>query len=381
MRDTFLKFSVPSIGQEEIDEVVDSLKSGWLTTGPKTKRFEDLLAEYTGAKHALAVNSGTAGLHIALAAAGIGEGDEVITTPLTWAATANMIVEVGARPVFVDIDDATLNLDPAKIEAALTPRTKAILPVHFAGLPCDMDAIMQIAADRDLFVIEDAAHAIGTEYCGRRVGSIGHATVFSFHPIKNITTGEGGAVTTDNDEWAQRMRLLRFHGVSRDSFSRASAKGSARYDVECLGYKYNMLDLQAALGMHQIAKLDRFIAARARIADHYDAAFADLAAIQRPTKGACGTRHAWHLYVVRPRTMPRDDFMNALAARNTGTGLHFLAVHTSSYYQSAFGYKPGDFPVAEDASERVCSLPLFPGMTLQDAQDVVTAVKEVLAGG
>ena len=379
MREQFLKFSVPSIGEEEIAEITDSLKSGWLTTGPKTKRFEEMVAEYTGAKYALAVNSGTAGLHISLLAAGIGEGDEVITTSLTWAATANMIATVGAKPVFVDIEDATLNIDPQRVAEAITPRTKAILPVHFAGLPCDMAAIAGLARERNLVVIEDAAHAIGTEYDGQRVGNISDLAVFSFHPIKNITTGEGGAVTTNNDEWAQRMKLLRFHGVSRDSFSRASARGSARYDVECVGYKYNMLDLQAALGIHQLAKLDGFIAARRAIARRYDEGLADLPGLKLPTMGRGQDRHAWHLYVVRPQFMPRDDFMNALADRNIGTGLHFLAVHMSSYYQQRYGYQAGDFPVAEAASEQVCSLPLFPDMTPQDAEDVIAAVKEVVA--
>ena len=379
MRQQFLKFSVPSIGEEEIAEITDSLKSGWLTTGPKTKRFEEMVAEYTGAKHALAVNSGTAGLHIALLAAGVEEGDEVITTSLTWAATANMIATCGAKPVFVDIEDATLNIDPQRIAEAITPKTRAILPVHYAGLPCDMAAISDLAREHGLVVIEDAAHAIGTEYDGQRIGNVSDTAVFSFHPIKNITTGEGGAVTTNNDEWAQRMKLLRFHGVSRDSFSRASARGSARYDVECVGYKYNMLDLQAALGIHQLAKLDGFIEARRAIAEQYDAAFADVPGLKLPAMGRAQDRHAWHLYVVRPQFMPRDDFMNALAERNIGSGLHFLAVHMSSYYQQRYGYKAGDLPVTEEASEQVCSLPLFPDMTPQDVEDVIAAVKEVVA--
>lgn len=382
MREQFLPFSRPTIGPEEIAEVVDSLQSGWITTGPKVQRFEEQLKQSTGAAHAVAMNSGTAVLHVALLAKGIGPGDEVITTAMTFAATVNMILAVGARPVLVDVDPGTLNLLSEQIAAAVTPATKAIMPVHFAGLPCDMDAIHEIARQHDLAVIEDAAHAIGSEYRGRPIGALSDATEFSFHPIKTVTSGEGGALCTNDDLLAERARVLRFHGISKDAWKRYSREGLPHYDVTALGFKYNMLDLQAAIGIHQLTKLEAFVARRRELAAQYREALADVPGLQLPPDAAPEDRHSWHLFI--PKILPevsgvsRDEFMAGLKARNIGTGLHFRAIHHHPFFAEALGYAPTDFPNASWASDRICSLPLFPLMTNEDVGDVVAAIREVL---
>lgn len=375
-----IPFSRPSIGQEEIDEVVACLKSGWITTGPRTAQFEKDTAAYTGAKHAMAVTSATAGLHLTLMALGLKPGDEVITTPMTWPATVNTIVLCGATPVLVDIEPETLNIDAAAVEKAITPRTKLLIPVHFAGQPCDMDVLRALATRHGLRIIEDAAHAIGTEYKGRRVGSIGDVTVFSFHPIKNITTGEGAMVTTDDEDLAKRIRLLRFHGVERDAWRAYGKAQLPRYDVTMPGLKYNLTDLQSALGIHQLAKLDGFIARREEIARRYDEAFADLAGIRVLRRAPYPLRHAHHLYIVlveRTRLgIDRDEFMGELLEAGVGVGLHFTAIHELTYYRELLGDLAERLPVATRASHTILSLPLFPGLSEEEVAFIIATVRQ-----
>jgi len=377
----FLPFSLPSIGEDEIAEVVDSLRSGWITTGPKAQQFERDFAEYVGARFAVGLSSATAGLHLSLKAIDIGPGDEVITTPMTFVATVNMIVANGAVPVFADIDPHTLQISPEEVERKVTQKTRAILPVHFAGQPCDMDRIHEIADTHDLRVIEDAAHAVGTEYRGRRIGALSDLSVFSFHPIKNITTGEGGMVTTDNEELAETVRILKFHGITKDAWKRYDATGTPHYDVLMPGFKYNLMDIQAALGIHQLKRVGDFNQRRKQMADRYNQAFSELEEIELPREVSYPHRHAWHLYVimVQPErlTIDRDGFMKALKGENIGTGIHFTAVHLHRYYQDHFPYRRGDLPHAESVSDRILSLPLFPAMTDKDQEDVIRAVTEV----
>ncbi len=380
---TFLPFSRPALGEEEVRAVVDCLRSGWITTGPRTREFEEKFAAYVGARHALAVTSGTAGEHLALLALGIGPGDEVVTSPMTWTSTVNIVELVGARPVFVDIEPDTRNLDPAKLRASITGKTRAIVPVHFAGLPCDMDAIGTIAAERGIPVIEDAAHAAGSTYRGRPIGSLSLLSIFSFHAIKNLTTGEGGMITTDDGALADRIRLLRFHGITRDSWQRQGAGAGAAYDVLVPGFKYNLTDIQSAIGVVQLARLDALNARREILARRYLDALAGVEEIRLPAAGAgYPARHAWHLFTILVDadrlTVDRFGFMEAMKRENIGTGLHFLAVHLQPHYRTRYGYAPGDFPEAERVSERIVSLPLFPGMTEADVDDVARAVKKVV---
>ncbi len=380
MRSTFLPFRKPTLDEAEINEVVDSLRSGWITTGPKVQRFEEALKQPTAAEHVVATNSGTAALHIALLALGIGPGDEVITTPMTFAATVNMILAVGAKPVLVDVDRDSLNLLPAEVEKAITPATRALVPVHFAGLPCDMDALHSIAREHGLVVLEDAAHALGTLYKGRPIGALSEATAFSFHPIKTITTGEGGALCTNSEALAEQARLLRFHGISKDAWKRYDARGVPHYDVMALGYKYNMLDLQAAIGLHQLEKLDYFLERQQALATYYREELAEVPGLLVPPEAAEGDRHAWHLFVIKvlPEVVgcTRDEFMARLKDLNIGTGLHFKAIHLHSYFAQALPYQRGDLPNAEWASDRILSLPLYPTLSDEDAADVVAAVKQ-----
>lgn len=383
MRKEFLPFSIPTIEEEEISEVVDSLRSGWITTGPKVKIFEDAFKEYVGAPFAVPLSSATAGLQLALMAMGVGPGDEVITTPMTFAATVNMIIRVGATPVLADIEPGTLNIDVAAVRGKITERTRAIIPVHFAGLPCDMDAVFALAREFNLKVLEDAAHAVGTEYKGKRIGSFDSVSVFSFHPIKNITTGEGGMVCTRDEKLAEEVSLLKFHGMSREAWKRYSAQGTPNYDIVLPGFKCNMMDIQAALGIHQLAKLDRFIGQRTGIAEFYNREFTGVEEIIAPSAAPYDCRHAWHLYTplvrVEKLAIDRDGFMAELKKENIGTGLHFKAVHHHPWYRENLPIPAGSLPNADYASDRILSLPLFPKMTLGDAADVVDAVKKVIA--
>ncbi|HEY7321756.1 MAG TPA: aminotransferase class I/II-fold pyridoxal phosphate-dependent enzyme [Candidatus Binatia bacterium] len=384
MSETSLPLSRPTLGEEEISEVIEVIQSGWITSGPRVKRFEEDFARYVGARYAVAVNSCTAALHAAVLAHGIDPGDEVITSAMTWSATANMIEVAGAKPVFADVDRATLQLTAETVAAAVTERTRAILPVHFAGQACDLNGLADIANEHRLTIMQDAAHAVGTEFRGRRIGGDGLTACFSFHPIKNITTGEGGMVTTDSDELADKLRLLRFHGVNRDAWSRYGKVDSPRYETVLPGWKYNLTDLQAALGIHQLAKLDGFIERRTHLAELYHAQLEGIEGV-KPLGRAPGTsRHAWHLFVVtiEPDAFgcDRDRFMQLMAQQGIGTGLHFTAVHLHDYYRSRYGYCLGDLPNTEWASDRVVSLPLYPGMSDRDVGRVCEAIRAAKKG-
>lgn len=382
VRDQFLVFGSPAIGEEEIEEVVKTIKSGWLGTGPKVQRFEEEFRKYVGAKYAVALNSCTAGLHLALEVLGVGPGDEVITTPMTFAATANVIVHRRARPVFVDVERETMNIDPRLIEAAITPRTKAIIPVHLAGRPCKMDQIMAIARRHGLHVIEDAAHAIEAWYGDQKVGSIGDITAFSFYVTKNVVAGEGGMVTTNKAEWAEEIRIKSLHGISKDAWKRYLSAGFQPYETLYPGYKYNMTDIQASLGIHQLARVEQNLKIREKIWQRYNEAFADIPEIITPLEEE-GIRHARHLYTILLRVeelkIDRNQFIEALKAENIGTGIHYVALHLHKYYRETFGYKRGDFPNAEYISDRTVSLPLSAKLTEADVDDVIRAVRKVIA--
>lgn len=385
MRTTFLPYALPSIGEEEIAEVVDSLRSGWLTSGPKVRRLEDELAAYLGARHALAVSSCTAALHIALTALGIGPGDEVVVPTMTFCSTANVVIHLGARPVLVDVGP-DMNVTPEAIEAALTPRTRAIVPVHYGGQPCDLQAIHALAARHGLPIVEDAAHAIGARYRDQKIGSDALAaprsiTCFSFYAIKNMTTGEGGAIATADDGLAETMRLLTLHGMSRDAWKRYTGAGSWYYEVVLPGYKDNMTDIQAALGIHQVRRLEGFIETRRRYARLYDEAFCELPEVEVPIvrPGRC---HVYHLYPILLRleglAIDRARFIEELRARGIGTSVHFVPVHLHPFYARQFGYRPGDLPCAEALYSRLVSLPLYPAMSEADVADVIQAVGDVV---
>ena len=381
MTDEFLPFSRPSNSRAAIDEVVACLESGWITTGPRVKKFEEALKAYFSAPHALTLSSATAGLHLALAALALKPGDEVITTPMTFAATLNMIVLTGGQPVLVDVEPDTYNMDVARLAKAITPRTRAILPVHFAGLPVDLDPLYALADQHGLRVIEDAAHAIGTEYKGRRIGAFGDTQVFSFHPNKNITTGEGGCVVTRDDRMAERIALLRFHGMDREAWNRFGKTGSQHYEIIAPGYKYNMMDIQAALGLHQLPALEGFIRRRTELAQRYRKLLADWPPWTLPGTPPYPHRHAWHLFtpLINPAAagMDRDGFMEGMKQRNIGTGIHYRAVHLYPYYREHFGFKRGDFPNAESVSDRIVSLPLFPGMGDADQDRAIAAMADL----
>jgi dTDP-4-amino-4,6-dideoxygalactose transaminase len=382
VRPDFLVFGRPQIEEDEIREVVDTLRSGWIGFGPKCLRFEEDFAAYTRAPHALSMNSATAALHLALIDAGIGAGDEVITTPLTFCATANVIAHVGARPVFVDVDERTQNLDVSRIEAAVTGRTRAILPVHMCGWPCDMNAIADIAARHGLTVIEDAAHATETWYEGRKVGSISPYTAFSFYATKNMTTAEGGMLTVLAQPSHDRIKALRLHGLDKDAWKRYSPGGFLPYETIEPGWKYNMTDLQASLGLHQLARLEANLKVRQRVWTAYDQAFAGLDTFSTPQpRDTATTRHGRHLYTVRlvPERMGCDrmQFLQAMAAENIGTGVHFVPLHLHRWYRDHLGTKRGDFPVSEAIGDTTVSLPLAASMNDEDVQDVVAAVTKI----
>ena len=376
-----LPFHVPDVGDEEIEEVLDVLRSGWLTTGPKARDFERAFAAMVGAKHAVAVNSCTAALHLALEAAGIREGDEVLVPTMTFAATAEVVTYFKAKPVLLDCVDGTLNLDTNRIEQAITDKTKAIVPVHFAGHPCDMDQILSIAHTHNLRVVEDAAHALPARYNGKTVGSIGESTCFSFYATKNITTGEGGMLTTDNPEIAARARMMSLHGLSRDAWNRYSAEGSWYYEILSPGFKYNLTDIAAALGLAQLKKCDRFWKTRERYAARYHEGFRDLPEIVYPQASA-HVQHAWHLYVIQLELdrlrITRNEFIGRLQQAGIGCSVHFIPLHLHPYYRETFGYQPNDFPMANRIFERVLSLPLYSKMTEADVTRVIEIVRNLV---
>src|SRR5436309_2889307 len=377
----FIPFHAPEIGDAEIESVVETLRSGWLTSGTKVKRFEDDFAEYLGSKHAVAVNSGTAALHLALDAVGIRQGDEVIVPTMTFTATAEVVLYFKAKPVLVDCQRDTLNLDPNQIEAAITSKTKAIIPVHFGGQPCDMEPILKIAKAHKLHVIEDAAHALPAGYQGEKVGTIGDITCFSFYATKTITMGEGGMATTENSEWAERMRMMSLHGISHDAWKRYTKEGSWYYEILHPGFKYNLTDIAAAIGIEQLKKCDEFRKAREKIAKIYDTSFADLEEIHTPVRRS-DTEHAWHLYVIQLNLdhlqITRNQFIDALREEGIGTSVHFIPLHLHPYYRDNFGYQPSDFPNASSAFERIVSLPIYPKMTEADVESVIGAVRKVV---
>ena len=381
VRSSFLHPFKHSIGKEEIDEVVDTLKSDWITTGPKTFKFEEIFFEYVNSKYAIAVNSCTAALHLAVVALGIGNGDEVITTPYTFAATAEVVINSNAKPVFVDVEKDTYNIDPAKIEEKITDKTKAIIVVHYAGHSCEMDKIMEIAEKYDLYVIEDAAHAIGSKYKDQKIGSIGDATCFSFYATKNITTAEGGMITTNRGDLADKMRILSLHGISKDAWKRYSSEGSWYYEIAYSGYKYNMSDLQASIGIHQMKKLDQMQKRREEIADMYNKSFGQIPQITIPTVKSYAT-HAWHLYPIQVNSdllsINRNEFIEALKAENIGTSVHFIPLHLHPYYKEKYGFKGDDFPNAESLYKNEISLPIYPNMEDKDVEDVISAVKKII---
>jgi dTDP-4-amino-4,6-dideoxygalactose transaminase len=380
-RAEFLPFHRPFLGEEEIAEVVDTLRSGWLTMGPKTVRFEERFAEAVGARYAVAVNSCTAALHLALEAAGVGPGDEVITSPYTFTATVGAIVYAGATPVLADTCTDYPNLDPAKAAARVTPRTKAIIPVHFAGAPCDLDAVQAVADSVGAVVIEDAAHALPARWKGRMVGALSTATAFSFYAGKNMTAGEGGMVTTDDAELADRMRVLRLHGISRDAWKRYSAAGSWYYEVEQLGYKVNATDISSAIGLHQLDRLETFHARRLEIIDRYNRLLAEVPGIILPTPPD-GADSAWHLYVVRldaeQVAAGRSEVIEMLKADNIGTSVHFIPIHHHPHWQRELGVAASDFPNASALYENAISLPLFPTMTDAEVDDVVASLGRIV---
>jgi dTDP-4-amino-4,6-dideoxygalactose transaminase len=376
-----IPFHVPSIGEEEIAEVVETLRSGWLTTGPRVRQFEEAFATYVGAEHAIAVNSGTAALHLALEAVGIGPGDEVILPTYTFAATGEVVTYQGARPVLADCRQDTFNIDATTIEPLITAKTRAIIPVHIAGEPCDMDPIMELANAHRLHVIEDAAHALPATYKGKMIGATGDLTAFSFYATKPITTGEGGIVTTTRDDYAARMKQMSLHGLSGDAWNRYSDKGHWYYEILDFGFKYNMTDLAAALGIQQLRRSDDFYKRRREIARMYSEGFSGLETCATPEEADYGT-HAWHLYILQlnPAAVAggRDEVICSLGKQGIGSSVHFIPLHLHPVYRKRFGYCHGVFPVAERIFERAISLPIYPGMMDADVGRVVESVRDTL---
>jgi dTDP-4-amino-4,6-dideoxygalactose transaminase len=379
-RERFLVFGKPTIEAAEIREVVASMDAGWLGTGPKVQRFERDFAAYQGVSGAVAVSSCTAALHLSLLAAGLGPGDEVITTPMTFCASVNAILHAGATPVLADVLPNGC-IDPAAVAAAITPRTRALLPVHYAGRPCDMDALGALAERHGLLVIEDCAHALETEWRGRKAGQFGDFGCFSFYATKNITTGEGGMVIAKSEENLARIKVLALHGMSKDAWKRFSDEGYKHYQCVELGFKYNMMDLQAAIGLHQLPRIERWWQRREELWRRYEGELADLP-LGRPPTPEPGTRHAYHLYTLlvdeRQCGLARDRFLEALTAEGIGVGVHYLAIPEHPYYQQRFGWRPEHTPVATGIGRRTLSLPLSPGLTDDDARDVITAVRKVV---
>lgn len=378
VRATFLSFASPLIGEEEINEVVDTLKSGWITTGPKLEKFEKQFAEYINAKYTVGLSSCTAGLFLSLLALKLKEGEEVITTPYTFAATSNVILHCKAIPVFVDIVPDTLNIASGKIEEKITDKTRGIMPVHIGGRPCDMDSIMDIAKRHNLWVVEDAAHAVGTIYKGRYIGTIGHMTSFSFHAVKNMTTVEGGMVATDNKKLADFIKTASLHGMSKDAWHK---KDSWFYEILYPGYKCNMTDIQASIGIHQLKKLEKFIDKREEYRRLYDENFSQLNEIEILLPCDYG-RHTYHLYIIKLKLerlkVTRNQFIRALVAENIAGNVHYIPIYYHPYYKNKFSKNIGDYPVTEDTYRRIISLPIYPKMSTDDVWDVITAVKKLV---
>ncbi len=379
-KDNFLVFGAPAIESDEIQEVVASMKSGWLGTGPKVAQFEKDFALYKGAQYAVAVNSCTAALHLSIIAAGLKKGDEVITTPLTFCATVNAIIHAGATPVLADVDPVNMNIDPGQLVRKITSRTRAILPVHFAGRSCEMDLLCTIAESHNLKIIEDCAHAIETEYRGRNAGTFGDFGCFSFYVTKNVVTGEGGMIVARNEEDAAHIKMLALHGMSKDAWKRFSDKGYKHYYVAECGFKYNMMDLQAAIGIHQLKRVDSNWVRRRKIWDIYNEAFADLP-LTIPAAPEPDTRHAYHLYTIlvdEGKTgISRDEFLTAMTAHNIGVGVHYLSIPEHPYYRKQFGWKSEDYPEATRIGRQTVSLPLSAKLTDEDVRDVVEAVRSL----
>ena len=384
MRDTFLPFSRPDVGDEEVAAVAAVLRSGWITTGPKAAELERAFCAYTGCAEAVALSSATAGMHVALAALGIGPGDEVITPAMTWVSTANLIVLAGATPVFVDVDRDTLMVSAEAVEAKITPRTKLIVPVHFAGATVDLEPLRQVAERHGIPLVEDAAHAIGARYRGTLVGRSGTA-IFSFHAIKNMTTAEGGMLTTDDAALAERVRRLKFHGLGVDAFDRETQGRAPQAEVVEPGYKYNLPDIAAVIGLVQLARIEEINRQRRDLAEHYLARLGEIEALRPLAVPPWVTTHGWHLMVVRvddaKTGVTRDRLMEELKRRNVGTGVHFRTIHLQRYYRETFGFRPGMLPATEWSSDRMCSLPLFPAMSRDDVDSVIAALHDVLDAG
>lgn len=382
MRKKFLVFGKPYVGKEEIKEVVDTLKSGWWGTGPKAERFEKEFAKYVHSKYSLGVNSATAGLHLALKALDVGPNDEVITTPLTFCSTVNVIIHSGATPVFADVNLDDWNINPEKIEEKITKKTKVILPVHLHGRPCNMEAIMKIAKKYGLKVVEDAAHAAETRYHGQKVGSIGDITVFSFYVTKNIATGEGGMVTTNDKKLIEKARILSLHGLSRDAYKRYSVREYKHYECLLPGFKYNMTDIQASLGIHQLRRVEKNAKIRKKYWDMYSREFSKIPELTLPKEEEKDTYHARHLYAIllKPEKMKisRDEFVDKLIKLNIGSGVHFNPVHLYDFYRKTYGFKKGDYPNAEFVGARTISLPLSAATSEHDIRDVISGVKLII---
>jgi dTDP-4-amino-4,6-dideoxygalactose transaminase len=382
VRDRFLPVALPSVGEAEKHAVLETLESGWMTTGPKAIELGKRIAAHSGAAHGLAVNSATGALHLALLAWGVGPGDEVITSTWTFASTANVVIHTGATLVLVDVDPQTLNLDPARVEAAITPRTKAIIAVDFAGHPADYDALRPLCDKHGLKLLADAAHSFGARWNDHPVGTLADATAFSFYAIKNITTGEGGCLVTDDQPFLERAQVLSLHGISKDAWKRYSSAGAWYYEVTVPGFKYNLTDLAAALGLAQLDRWPEFDARRGAIARLYDERLKGQPLLARPFADA-RAHHAWHLYTVRldlaRLTVDRARVLELLKAENIGTTVNFIPVHKHPYYRDALGFRPGDFPVAERVYPAIFTLPIYPRMTDADVDDVVAALAKVLA--
>jgi dTDP-4-amino-4,6-dideoxygalactose transaminase len=381
MRSSYLVFGQPIIEQEEIDEILSSLKSGWIGTGPKVAQFESDFKHYIGAKYAIAVSSCTAGLHLSVLAMGVKPDDEVIVPTMTFAATANAIIHTGARPVFVDVDKYDMTIDADDVRKKITTRTKAIIPVHFAGRPCNIKDIEKIASEHKLKIIHDAAHAVETEYEGKKIGCFKDIANFSFYVTKNITTAEGGMITTDSEEIAQKLKIYALHGMSKDAWRRFSDDGYKHYEVIYPGYKYNMTDLQAAIGIQQLKKVDRFAKRRKEIWDRYKKELANLPIIL-PPEPAPHTAHAFHLFIIMVDTektkVTRDELISRLHRKNIGTGVHYIALHLQPYYREMYGHRRGDFPNADFISERTLSIPFSAKLTDEDVGEVIAALREIL---